>query len=62
MSYLKSHYEQNIAPMLMESFQYKNVMQIPKLDKVVLNMGIGEAIHNIKLLDSAKEELKNIAG
>lgn len=62
MSYLKSHYEQDIAPKLMESFQYKNVMQIPKLDKIVLNMGVGEAIHNIKLLDSAKEELKNIAG
>lgn len=62
MSYLKSHYEQNIAPKLMESFEYKNVMQVPKLDKVVLNMGIGEAIHNIKLLDSAKEELKSIAG
>ena len=46
----------------METFKYKNIMQVPKLDKVVLNMGLGEAIHNIKLLDSAAEELKIIAG
>lgn len=62
MSYLKSYYEQDIAPKLTESFHYKNVMQVPKLDKIVLNMGVGEAIHNIKLLDSAVEELKNISG
>jgi large subunit ribosomal protein L5 len=46
----------------MESFKYRNVMQVPKLEKVTLNMGLGEAIHNIKILDSAVEELQVIAG
>jgi large subunit ribosomal protein L5 len=46
----------------METFEYRNVMQVPKLEKVTLNMGLGEAIHNIKILDSAVEELQAIAG
>jgi large subunit ribosomal protein L5 len=46
----------------METFKYRNVMQVPKLKKVTLNMGLGEAIHNIKILDSAVEELQAIAG
>lgn len=62
MSRLKEVYEKEIYPQLKETFQYKNVMEIPKLEKIVLNMGLGEAIHNIKLLDSSAEELKNIAG
>ncbi len=62
MSRLKEVYEKEIHPQLKETFQYKNVMEIPKLEKIVLNMGLGEAIHNIKLLDSSAEELKNIAG
>jgi large subunit ribosomal protein L5 len=45
-----------------EQFKYTNMMQVPKLDKVVLNIGMGEAIQNIKLLESATEELKLIAG
>ena len=62
MSQLKQIYETEIVPKLIEKFGYKNAMQIPKLDKVVLNMGLGEAIHNIKILDSAVDELKIIAG
>jgi large subunit ribosomal protein L5 len=46
----------------MQKFAYKNIMQVPKLEKIVLNMGLGEAIHNIKLLDSAVEELQAISG
>lgn len=62
MSELKAHYEKEIVPKLVETFNYKNAMQVPKLQKIVLNMGLGEAIHNIKLIDSAIEELKIIAG
>ena len=62
MSNLKKTYEEKIVPELIETFNYKNVMQVPKLEKVVLNMGLGEAIHNIKLIDSAVEELRMIAG
>ncbi len=62
MSQLKSYYHKEVAPRLIETFKYKNIMKVPKLEKIVLNMGLGEAIHNIKLLDSASEELKIIAG
>ena len=62
MSQLKQLYEAEVAPKLAETFQYKNPMQIPKIKKIVLNMGLGDAIHNIKVLDSAVEELKTIAG
>jgi len=62
MSQLKQYYDKEIVPRLTETFNFGNVMQVPKIDKVVLNMGLGEAIQNIKLLDSAVEELKIIAG
>jgi len=62
MSQLKIYYHKEVVPRLIETFQYKNIMKVPKLEKIVLNMGLGEAIHNIKLLDSASEELKIIAG
>ncbi len=62
MSQLKEFYEKDVVSSLMETFKYNNIMQVPKLDKIVLNMGVGEAIHNIKLLDSASEELKTISG
>ncbi|MEJ2097082.1 MAG: 50S ribosomal protein L5 [Deltaproteobacteria bacterium] len=51
-----------MVPLLFEQFKYDNIMQVPKLNKIVLNMGMGEAIHNIKLLDAAVEELMMIAG
>jgi large subunit ribosomal protein L5 len=62
MSDLKRQYKEEIVPKLMDTFGYRNVMQVPKLTKVVLNMGLGEAIQNIKVLDSAVEELTLIAG
>jgi large subunit ribosomal protein L5 len=62
MSALKKYYETDIVPQLIDTFHYKNRMQVPRLIKVVLNMGLGEAIQNIKILDSAVEELKLIAG
>jgi large subunit ribosomal protein L5 len=62
MSQLKNIYEKEIVPKLMETFKYKNIMQVPALEKIILNMGLGEAIQNIKVLDSAAEELKAIAG
>ncbi len=62
MSQLKTYYEEQVVPRLIETFKYKNIMQVPKLKKIVLNFGLGEAIHNIKILDSAVEELKIIAG
>lgn len=62
MSELKSYYEKEVVPRLVEKFGYTNRMQIPKLEKIVLNMGLGEAIHNVKLIDSASAELRLIAG
>jgi len=62
MSQLNSYYHKEVVPKLIETFKYKNIMEVPKLEKIVLNMGLGEAIHNVKLLDSASEELKIIAG
>ncbi len=62
MSELKQYYEMEVAPKLMERFGFKNPMQVPRLEKIVLNMGLGEAIQNIKILDSAAEELRVISG
>ncbi len=62
MSQLKEFYEKETVPKLTKTFNYKNIMQVPRLEKVVLNMGLGEAIQNIKLLDAAAEELQIIAG
>ena len=59
---IKKYYENEVAPKLTETFSYKNRFEIPKLEKIVLNMGLGEAIQNIKVLDSAKVELKEITG
>lgn len=62
MSQLKTYYNESVVPKLKDKFNYKNPMQTPKITKVVLNMGLGEAIHNIKIIDSAVEELKQISG
>lgn len=62
MARLKQYYIEEVVPKLIETFQYKNRMQVPKIEKVAVNIGLGEAIHNIKLLDSAVEELKIITG
>ena len=62
MSQLKEFYSKEVIPKLIDTFNYKNIMEVPRLEKVVLNMGLGEAIQNIKILDSASEELQIIAG
>lgn len=62
MARLKEHFATDIAPKLMKEFQYKNVMEVPRVEKVVINMGLGEAIQNPKLLESAVEELTKMAG
>ncbi len=62
MARLKDIYIQEIVPKLMKDFNYKSVMEVPRVEKVVLNMGLGEAIQNVKILDSATEELGLIAG
>ncbi|HSB32318.1 MAG TPA: 50S ribosomal protein L5 [Candidatus Sulfobium mesophilum] len=59
---LKEKYKKDIIPAMMKEFSYKNVMQAPKVQKVVLNVGLGEAIQNIKLLDAAQKELAMITG
>jgi len=62
MSRLKQKYTQDIMPQMMKRFGYKNVMQVPKIDKVVINMGLGEAIQNVKILETAEKELAAITG
>jgi large subunit ribosomal protein L5 len=62
MARLKEKYQVELVPQLQKDLQLKNVMEVPRVEKVVLNMGLGEAIQNIKILESAVEELTNIAG
>jgi len=62
LSRLKEKYLNEVAPALMQKFQYKNIMEVPKLEKVVLNMGLGDAKDNAKALDAAVNELSLIAG
>jgi large subunit ribosomal protein L5 len=62
MARLKERYNSELASNLLKSLQLDNVMQVPRVEKVVVNMGIGEAIQNIKLLESAVEELGMITG
>ncbi len=61
-SRLKEMYQNEIVPALTKKFGYKNVMQVPKLDKIVVNMGVGEAKENAKLLESAMKDLEIITG
>ncbi len=61
-SRLKETYQNEIVDALMKKFEYKNVMQVPKLEKVVINMGVGEAKENVKLLDAAVSDLETITG
>ena len=62
MSLLKERYRSEIAPRLMERYQYQNVMQVPRLSKVVLNIGLGEAVRDAKALESAERDLTAICG
>ena len=62
MAKLKEVYQERAVPALMKRFGYKNRMEVPKLEKIIINMGLGEAIQNIKILDSAVQELSQITG
>ncbi len=59
---LKQYYHQEVVPRLMQEFRYQSPMQAPRLEKIVINLGLGEAIQNIKLLESAAQELSLISG
>jgi large subunit ribosomal protein L5 len=61
-SRLERKYREIVVPNLMKQFGYKNVMQVPRLEKIVVNMGLGEAVSDIKVLDAAAEELAAITG
>ncbi len=62
MNRLSEKYKQEIVPQMMKRFHYTNVMQVPRLEKIVINMGLGEAIQNVKVLESAEKELGAITG
>ena len=62
MARLLDRYREQLVPQLMEEFGYKNVMQVPKLEKIVLNIGLGEAIQNAKAIDAAVGDLAAITG
>lgn len=62
MSRLKDKYLNEITPALMSKFEYKSVMQVPKVEKIVINMGVGDAVQNTKALDAAVEDLQAISG
>lgn len=62
MSRLQERYKQSIMPSLLSEFQYDSVMEVPKLDKIVINMGVGDAVQNSKALDDAVNELTVISG
>jgi large subunit ribosomal protein L5 len=59
---LKEIYLRDVAPEMKKKFGYQNTMEIPRLEKITLNMGLGEAVQNVKILDSAAEELSTVAG
>jgi large subunit ribosomal protein L5 len=59
---LREHYKKNVVPSLVKEFGYKNVMAVPKVEKVSVNIGLGEATQNAKLMDGAVNELGQIAG
>jgi large subunit ribosomal protein L5 len=62
LSRLKDKYEKEVVPAMIKEFGYKSIMAVPRIKKVILNMGIGEAIYNIKVLDKGAEELALISG
>lgn len=59
---MKERFQSEITPALMQKFSYKSVMQVPKIEKVVINMGVGEAVSNSKIMDNAVEDMQKIAG
>ena len=59
---MKEKYQKEVVPSLVKKFNYTSVMQVPKIEKIVINMGVGDAVQNAKALDSAVEELALISG
>jgi large subunit ribosomal protein L5 len=59
---LREHYQKSVIPALMKEFGYKNIMSVPKIEKVTVNIGLGEATQNPKLMDGAVQELAQITG
>ena len=59
---LLEKYQKEVVPAMMKSFSYKNIMQVPRIEKIVVNIGIGEALDNPKALDAAVEDLKKVTG
>jgi large subunit ribosomal protein L5 len=59
---MKEFYDKEVVPALQKHFNYTNILQVPRLEKIVINMGLGEAMQNIKIIDSAVEEIAAIAG
>ena len=62
MARLKEHYRQVVVPQLMERFQYRNVMEVPRISKITLNMGLGEAVSDRKVVEHAMKDMALIAG
>ncbi len=62
MARLKKYYEETIVKQLMEQFNYKSVMQVPRIEKITLNMGVGEAVADKKVMENAMSDLEKIAG
>ncbi|HJL65899.1 MAG: 50S ribosomal protein L5 [Arenicellales bacterium] len=62
MANFKDHYQQNVVPKLVKEFGYANVMQVPKISKITLNMGLGEALENKNVLKSAADDMTRISG
>ena len=62
MSRLKARYREEIVPALMEEFGYRNVMEVPRLQKIVVNIGMGEALQDVKALDAAARDIATITG
>jgi large subunit ribosomal protein L5 len=62
MAKFRQVYQEKVVPALIKRFNYKNGMEVPRLEKIVINMGLGEAIQNVKILDSAAQELSQITG
>jgi len=62
MARLREYYLKTVVPALVKEFDYKNPMQVPKMEKIVVNMGLGEAISNVKIIDGAVQEMATITG
>ena len=62
MARLKDYYSKTVVPALIKEFNYKNPMQVPKMEKIVINMGLGEAISNVKIIEGAVQEMAAITG